>query len=141
MRLVIHKEVSVRVPRRKLEELAEKLSRGERVPDTCEAHVIFHSSEAQRALNREYRGRDYDTDVLSFTYTPDERSPLLGEVYVSVDKAAEQAREYGHSLSGGFLRLVCHGLLHILGYDHDTEEAAGVMREREERYLALEIAG
>jgi probable rRNA maturation factor len=95
-----------------------------------------------RELNRDYRGKDAPTDVLSF---PMERSPapeaerLLGDVVISVETAARQAAEYDATLQREIYRLLIHGLLHLLGYDHVLAAQRRLM-EQEERRLAAAIA-
>lgn len=101
------------------------------------------SDNAIRALNFEYRGRDAATDVLSFPLDPGPKSPvpepLLGDVVISVDTARRQAAAYDASLQREIYRLLIHGLLHLMGHDH---EALGERRtmQREERRLADAIA-
>jgi probable rRNA maturation factor len=85
-----------------------------------------------RSLNRQYRGKDHTTDVLSF---PAEEPGLLGDVVIAQGVAARQAREAGHSLATEFRVLALHGLLHLLGYDHETDE--GQMRRIERRLRRL----
>lgn len=98
--------------------------------------------EAIRALNRQYRGKDSATDVLSFPLddtgvTGEE--PLLGDVVISVDTARRQAADYDAPLQRELYRLLIHGLLHLLGHDHVRAGERRVM-EREERRLADAIA-
>jgi probable rRNA maturation factor len=101
------------------------------------------SDNAIRALNLEYRGRDAATDVLSFPLDPAPKSsvpePLLGDVVISVETARRQAAAYDASLQREIYRLLIHGLLHLMGHDH---EALGERRtmQREERRLADAIA-
>jgi probable rRNA maturation factor len=90
-----------------------------------EATVVFVSDAAIRKLNREFRGRDYATDVLSF---PAQAEPFeteaqfhLGEVVISVEHAEEQARENNVRLENEIQQLILHGLLHLCGYDHETD--------------------
>jgi len=89
-------------------------------------------------LNHKFRGRDWPTDVLSFPF-PGERLPteerIWGEVYISLDRAATQARDYGVRLEDEVRRLIIHGILHLLGYDHQTKEEEKVMREKEDQLL------
>lgn len=91
-------------------------------------------------INAEHRAKDTPTDVLSFPLEPDPRDPeqLLGDIVISVDTARRQAAEYDATLQRELYRLMIHGLLHILGHDH---EAAGERRrmEAEERRLAQVI--
>lgn len=89
-------------------------------------------------LNHKFTGRDGPTDVLSFPF-PGERLPteekIWGEVYISLDRASEQAKDYGASLKEEVKRLVIHGILHLLGYDHRTKEETKIMREKEDQIL------
>ena len=96
------------------------------------------------ALNREHRGVDAPTDVLSFPQfdhlaaaaPPAAGLPLmLGDIVVSMPRAAEQARRYGHARSREFGFLLVHGLLHLLGYDHETADDAAAMEARQEAVL------
>jgi probable rRNA maturation factor len=95
-----------------------------------------------RELNRDYRGKDAPTDVLSFPMEQ-ETAPgaerLLGDVVISVDTALRQASEYDATLQRELYRLLIHGLLHLLGHDHVRAAERRVM-EREERRLAAAIA-
>jgi probable rRNA maturation factor len=103
------------------------------------------SDAAIRELNREHRGKDAATDVLSFPLDPDERSDaqdperLLGDVVISVDTARRQAADYDAELQAEIYRLLIHGVLHVLGHDHEESQEREVMT-REERRLASVIA-
>lgn len=110
-----------------------------------EAGLTLADDEYLRTLNRDYRGLDASTDVLSFAmhetaaeepeYT--ETGPdLLGDVVISVEMAAAQAREYGHGFPREMAYLTVHGLLHLLGYGHEGSEGAQIMRAEEEAILA-----
>lgn len=92
-----------------------------------------------RSLNRRYRGRDQTTDVLSFSLREGAFSriqpTMLGDIVVSVPSAERQAREYGHSLEREIDRLLVHGLLHLVGYDHERGVAEQRRMERRERQL------
>jgi probable rRNA maturation factor len=112
--------------------------------------VAIADGEAVRELNRRYRGRDEPTDVLSFASsdaavafpsTPDE-APSLGEVVVCLPVARSQAAEGGRELEGEIVHLVVHGMLHILGYDHEEAAEGERMKAREDEVLeALGYAG
>ncbi|HLW47254.1 MAG TPA: rRNA maturation RNase YbeY [bacterium] len=96
-----------------------------------------------RVLNREYRGGDYATDVLAFPIDPDDGAPAssqageatLGDIVISVERAREQARQFKHPLRREVALLAIHGLLHLLGYDDETEAAASVMWARQKELL------
>jgi probable rRNA maturation factor len=79
-------------------------------------------------LNREYRGKNKITDVLSF---PLDHSPLLGDIFICVSRARAQAREIGHSFQRELQYLTVHGLYHLLGYDHEQPKQAQRMRAKE----------
>ncbi len=85
--------------------------------EDCELSIVLCSDEHIRPLNLSWRGKDAATDVLSF---PQEDQVLLGDLVVSVDTAARQAAERDHSLGDELRVLLVHGLLHLLGYDHET---------------------
>ena len=96
----------------------------------CELSVTFTDNGKIRILNRDYRGIDRPTDVLSFPMysfsdgdVPDgDEHVMLGDLVISVEKAREQAAEYGHSLRREIAFLAVHSVLHLLGYDHETSE-------------------
>ena len=88
----------------------------------AEVNVIFVSDGFMAGLNKQYKGREGTTDVLSFNLTDDADSPLEGEIYISYAKAREQAGEFGQTFDREVLRLITHGLLHLSGRVHDTPE-------------------
>ncbi|MGB9846894.1 MAG: rRNA maturation RNase YbeY [Desulfotomaculales bacterium] len=106
-----------------------------------EVSVTFVDDEYIRRLNREYRGTDAPTDVLSFSMLEGdpvagpEEERVLGDVVVSVPAAVRQSEAYGHSFRREVAYLVVHGVLHLLGYDHQTKEEQEKMREKEEELL------
>lgn len=84
--------------------------------------IVFIDDDTMHILNRTYRGIDRSTDVLSFAFEDNETLDLetreLGEIFISIPKMKEQAREYGHDIVRELSFLTVHGLLHLLGYDH-----------------------
>lgn len=113
-----------------------------------EVSISFVDDAAIRELNHRYRQVDRPTDVLSFPMYDEEAFavppyhndvvPLLGDIIVSVPRAIEQAEDYGHSLERELGFLVTHGFLHLLGYDHDTEEKEREMISKQNKVLSLE---
>jgi probable rRNA maturation factor len=81
--------------------------------------VAIVSDRRMRALNREFRGKDYATDVLSF---PSNQRGFLGDVVIAAGVAKRQAREAGHTIQTELRVLTLHGLLHLLGYDHEGDD-------------------
>ena len=96
-------------------------------------NVVFVNDTYIQALNKSYRKKDTPTDVLSFNYGGD--SKLIGEIYISIDTAKRQAKEYKHTLQDELAKLFVHGVLHIHGYDHETEKEYKIMAELEEKVL------
>ena len=102
-------------------------------------NVIIVDNEYIHRLNKEYRGIDRETDVISFaleddkTFNPEIR--ILGDIYISIDKAKSQSEEYGHSLLRELCFLAVHGMLHLLGYDHIVKEEEEVMFKLQEDIL------
>ncbi|NLB97386.1 MAG: rRNA maturation RNase YbeY [Armatimonadetes bacterium] len=130
--------------RLEIERIAGKLLERENLPGEIEISVLFTDNEGIRQLNREYRGIDTPTDVLSFPLStpeelaqaPEETEVLLGDVVISVETAREQARQQGHSIKRESALLLTHGLLHLLGYDHGSEEERERMRQMESEVVA-----
>jgi probable rRNA maturation factor len=115
-----------------------KLLRVLGLPD-AELSVLFAGDRAMRSLNRRYRGLDKTTDVLSFSLREGEfphiQPGILGDIVISVPVAARQAREQGHPLRREIERLLVHGLLHLLGYDHEQGKKEAVRMSRKEQQL------
>lgn len=102
--------------------------------------IIFVTLEEIHKLNKTYRGIDRPTDVISFALEDSmdfevEGIRVLGDIYVCIDKMKEQALEYGHSETRELSFLVCHGLLHLLGYDHMKKEEEQIMFEKQDKIL------
>jgi rRNA maturation RNase YbeY len=91
--------------------------------------LLLSNDRRLRELNRDYRGKDRPTDVLSFPY--DDLAGPIGDVVISVDRATAQAGERGHSLQREMELLTLHGTLHVCGYDHETDD--GTMDRLERR--------
>lgn len=103
-------------------------------------NIIIVDNEEIHKLNKEYRGIDRETDVISFALEDDDTfvkmdMRILGDIYISIDRAREQAQEYGHSLKREICFLAIHGLLHLLGYDHMEKEDEEEMFALQERIL------
>lgn len=98
----------------------------------AEISIVLVSDDELLRINREFLDHDYFTDVITF---PLEEDPLEGEIYISVDRAREQAADHGVGLYHEVRRLAIHGTLHLLGFDDATEAERGAMRELEDRFL------
>ena len=126
--------------------IAQTVLKAEGVAHPYEVSLVFTDSEAVQQLNRDYRGIDDPTDVLAFYMLPQREGddsfalPLdgvtrLGEVIISYPQAVEQAREQGYSTEKELALLIIHGILHLLGYDHEEPEEEDEMRKREKELL------
>ena len=138
-----------------LESLVRAVTASEGVPFEVSVNLTFTDSETIRVTNRDFRNMDRVTDVLSFPaidfekpgdlsgikegdpgcFDEDTGELILGDIMICVDKAIEQAGEYGHSLKREIAFLITHSLLHLLGYDHETDEERLVMEEKQEKIL------
>lgn len=109
--------------------------------DEEELSVLLCNNEVIHQLNKEYRGIDRPTDVLSFALNEGDEidmeveTYLIGDLIISLERTAEQAEEYGHPFERELAYLTVHGCLHILGYDHMTDEDKAEMRREEEFVL------
>ena len=110
--------------------------------EDSEVSVTLTDNAYIHALNKQYRGIDRPTDVLSFALNESEEPEtiggesknVMGDIVISVERAKEQAEEYGHSLRRETAFLAVHGMLHLMGYDHMEEEERAEM-EREQRFV------
>ena len=109
--------------------------------DNASFDVIFVDNKYIHELNKNYRGIDRETDVITFALEDDNSivngssERMLGDIYISLDKAHLQAEEYGHSFKRELAFLAVHGLYHLLGYDHMTKEEEKVMFQKQEEVL------
>lgn len=126
--------------------IARQVLKAEGVAPPYEISLVFTDSETVQRLNRDYRGVDEPTDVLAFYMLPHKEADSsfalppdgvtrLGEVIISYPQAAEQAKKQGHSPETELALLIVHGILHLLGYDHEEPEEESKMRERERELL------
>lgn len=138
-----------------VELVAEAVLDAEECPYETQVNVLLTDNEGIHEFNREHRGIDRETDVLSFPnvdfetegdfdideereadyFDPDTGELILGDIIISVDKVKEQAESYGHSTKREFAFLVAHSMLHLCGYDHMEEEEAKVMEAKQEEIL------
>lgn len=116
-----------------LEEIAEKILSDFDKKD-LEVNLYFCSDEEIHILNRDYREKDYPTDVLSFPLY-DGVDNLLGEIIISIDTARRQKEK--DDVNYEIRKLFIHGMIHLMGYDHETDEEYEIMHPIEEKYLKL----
>ena len=129
-----------------VKKIARQILKAEGVAPPYEVSLVFTDSETVKQLNRDYRGIDEPTDVLAFYMLPQKEADdsfalppdgvtRLGEVIISYPQAVEQAKEQGHSTERELALLIIHGILHLLGYDHEEPEEEAEMRTREKALL------
>ena len=122
-----------------LEGYIKYVSKKEKIEDAI-FNIIFVTNEAIHEINKTYRGVDRVTDVISFALEDGDdikNNPIrvLGDIYIAIDVAYEQALEYGHSRVREVCFLATHGILHLLGYDHMNEEEEKVMFDKQKEIL------
>lgn len=142
--------------RQLMQRCADAAQAAEGVKDAIAAFVCIVNDSEIREINRDQRGKDMATDVLSFPtvgypagktagacerllrreYDPEAGACVIGDIIISMDHVRAQAEEYGHSERRELGYLLTHGLFHLMGYDHMTENDKPVMRAMEERALA-----
>lgn len=104
------------------------------------ANIIIVDNKKIKDINKKYRNIDKETDVISFALEDDNtfvEIPIrvLGDIYISIEKATSQAKEYGHSLKRELAFLTVHGILHLLGYDHMKKEDERIMFKKQDDIL------
>lgn len=130
-----------------LERLLQFAAKKENINDEAEISINFVTNKEIQEINRDYRGKDTPTDVISFAMQESVEGELeiidedmdipetLGDIIISIEKAKEQAEEYNHSYERELGFLAVHGLLHLLGYDHMNEQDEKKMFARQEEIL------
>ena len=127
-----------------LEDIKNILNIGLKKQDVKNAFVsvVIVSKEKIHEINKTYRNVDRVTDVISFAFEDNKMIEssdirILGEIYLCIEKAKEQSVEYGHSEKREICYLSVHGLLHLLGYNHEVEDEKRIMRQKEEEILEI----
>lgn len=122
--------------------IKEALDRAEG-SEEAEVSLMLVNDQRIHELNRDYRGVDRPTDVLSFALQDETDEPdsefedeMLGDIIISVERAREQAEEYGHSFEREIVYLAVHGTLHLLGYNHEEVNEKLEMRAKEEEVMS-----
>ncbi len=132
---LVRRAAGRKISSRRLKQVAQALLRLAGQEDAELSLALIGNAEMQK-LNARYRQKDYATDVLSFPAAKNLplTAPLLGDVIISVDKAAVQAKEHGHSLDQEVVTLLIHGIVHLLGYDHErSAREARIMTSMEKK--------
>ncbi|MDQ4026437.1 MAG: rRNA maturation RNase YbeY [Actinomycetota bacterium] len=129
-------EQKLQIDEARLAALARHALTSEEADDDIEMSVLFVDSESIRRLNAKFLGADYATDVLAFPMMEDDEDwVMLGDVYVCPEVARDNAARLGHSLDRELEMLVVHGILHLLGYDHQNDDDMSRMDARTRHIL------
>ncbi len=140
--------------RKLAEEVLETALETESFPFEAEVSLLLVTAGDIQEINREHRGIDAPTDVLSFplisypspgefgevetdedNFNPDTGEALLGDIVLCIDKVKEQARNFGHSEKREYAFLILHSILHLLGYDHITQQESELMEDKQNKIL------
>lgn len=135
MIFVAHHHPSLRFPKQETFRAVQSVLKHESVR-SYQVSVVFVGSRFIRRINRRYLRHDYVTDVIAFPLGEGKGTPLEGEIYVNLDRARSQAREYAVSFAEETRRLLIHGTLHLLGYTDTDSRKKARMTKREDRILA-----
>ena len=145
--IIANKQKDIKIPtglRMLIRRCCNAVLRMEKFEGSVEVSVTFVNNEQIKEYNSQYRNKNIETDVLSFPMgengvydtNPETGAKILGDIVISIEKAQEQARAYGHSLQREVGFLTAHSMLHLLGYDHENSNIERVrMREKEELIL------
>ena len=150
--ILIDEDLKVALERSWLQHIVELVFNAEDIRYDTEIGLVITNQETVQQLNRDYRGKDAPTDVLAFSMlpeppadnegvsfpsfvTPPDGVRHLGEVIISYPQAEAQAKEHGHPVAKEIAILIIHGVLHLLGYDHDTPELENLMSTQTEAIL------
>ena len=145
--IITNKQKDIKIPtglRMLIRRCCNAVLRMEKFEGSVEVSVTFVNNEQIKEYNAQYRNKNIETDVLSFPMgengvydvNPETGAKILGDIVISIEKAQEQAKAYGHSLQREVGFLTAHSMLHLLGYDHENNNLERVrMREKEETVL------
>ncbi len=146
MQVFFSSEVKIEKEYQKLvKEAAGAVAKEHKLAKNCQVSITIVDDATIKEINREYRGIDKVTDVISFALDEgeqpeiigDNQPDLLGEIVLCLQKAISQAKEYGHSTQRELCYLTVHGMLHLLGFDHIKKADKTLMREQEEKIMTI----
>ena len=142
--LIKNQQKIIKINQRRIEEIIKKVLLHLKVDKKTEISVLFTDDKFIRTLNNRYRGMDKPTDVLSFSLqegavkSPEiESDKPLGDIIISAETAKRQADTLNHSIEKELTVLLIHGLLHLIGYDHEEDKDYKIMREKESKILKM----
>jgi len=129
-----------RALRSKITQINKRISIQLKLPQRFTYSIILIDSETIQQINRDYRNIDQPTDVISFAYNDDHPgfenfSDEIGDIFINLEYVEKQALNYGHSVEREYLFLITHGLLHLLGYDHQNVSDEKIMFDLQKELL------
>lgn len=142
MQIFINDEQNEVLLKQDMESLIEKVVveclEIEQMETKYEVSITFVDDKEIRKLNKEYRGIDKSTDVLSFPLYDENEvidNPLLGDIVISLETAKRQSKDFGHTIEREVMYLTAHSMFHLLGYDHMENDDKKLMREKEKQAM------
>ncbi len=133
--IIHHQYESLPSPAAALQKMGKKILKKENILTGRTVSVVLCSDYMIKKLNSNYRKKEKATDVLSFCFDDDD---LLGEIYISLQRAKVQARRFGLTYDDEVMRLFVHGIVHLLGYDHIKAKDRSAMESKEKQYFNVE---
>jgi probable rRNA maturation factor len=130
--VMFHDYRRIALPINSLMMVAKLIYKREKIPLSQKTHAVFCSNFKIAKLNSMFRNKNRPTDVLSFNYND---SDLFGEIYISLERARAQAKQYNVTCGNEIVRLFVHGMIHLLGFDHETINEKKKMEAMESKYL------
>ncbi len=135
--LTISKKTKVVVPRKKLEQILSKVGESYSKKRALDISLVFLPASQIKKINKKYRGKKKATDVLSFNYSEPKSKTILGEILIEPGLATKQAKQMEHGLADEISVLFLHGLLHVVGFDHEKKrQSLAKMSKAEQDVLA-----
>lgn len=122
---------------KKIKKITKKISKLLKIKEDLFFEISILNNNEIKQINKQYRKKNSPTDVISFSFNDNGnyRTMLIGEIFISYDKVISQSTEYGHSMEREYLFLITHGLLHLLGYDHISNDDEKIMFDLQEKVL------
>jgi probable rRNA maturation factor len=140
--LIKNQQKIAKIHRRRIREIIKNIIQYLKVDEKTEISILFTDDKFIKSLNKKYRGINKSTDVLTFNleegdlkFPEVDKNKLLGDIVVSVETAQRQANSLNHNLENELMILLIHGLLHLIGYDHEEDRDNKIMQVKENEIL------
>jgi len=142
--LIKNQQKIAKIHRRRIREIIKNIIQYLKVDEKTEISILFTDDKFIKSLNKKYRGINKSTDVLTFNleegdlkFPEVDKNKLLGDIAVSVETAQRQANNLNHNLEKELMILLIHGLLHLIGYDHEEDRDNKIMQVKENEILDI----